>query len=1232
MTADHPTATRPGELRVSACPHPFDGRRVDYVVPAGLSIAEIVEVIQPDPLLRAHGLACIGEHMIARADWHRVRPKPGALLSIRLLPGGGGGALRIALMAVIAVVAVVTTVLTAGALAPVWGATMAGLAGALAGAAVSVAGTLALNALLPAPVPEVSKNYGNSSPTYAITGARNQPDPWGKLPFLLGRFKLTPPYAALPYREQVGSDMYWRAMFAISHGPIEIEEIRVGETLLDNFLGVETEFRRGYWSLTDKGSWSAASGAFPTTPAFGDSWTVSVAGTVAEVAFKAGQTITWNGLYPAASADAWDLDQGKGFALFPSDVYEEGLSIAVSTSGPAVRTTQIKCDEAAIDIVFERGLVHIQNQPPGKPKINQAGIRIEQSPRGADTWTTVLQTVISGMQQTPLYWGHRWKTAGFGAADPNGQYDVRVTASSGAFDEQRNFGNFTWYALKTFTASNAGALLPIPGVALMAIRIKASGQLSGSLDEFNVVARTIARDWDAATGTWIWRPTSQPAALCRHALQHPTRERPATDAQIDLDRLAYWDGLTRPAAREFNGVIEAKGSLWDALSKIALIGHAVPSLRDLKFSVVIDEPKTAPIRMFSPRNSWDYQGEMSHARMPHGYRIGFVNAAREWKMDDELVVYDDGYDASNATRIHRIEWLGIDDHDQAWKEGRFHLAQQRLRREVHKITVDFEHLCCERGDLVALQHDVIAVGLGSARVRTVTANLAGTLALGVILDAAMVFEAGHSYALRARRIVGGAQRIDLYPLATVVGEAATLSFATPPLLADAPAPGDLVAVGELGRETLRVLVRDIEPRADLSAVLTLIAEAPGVHVAETGTMPVYDSGVGSGWRLPAPVVLSMISDATVALRTSSRSFVDRVLFGVAPASVAETNFHVLMRLTGTDGGWLTAPVQEHTDTSIAIIGVRSGSTYDFRLQRTHADYAASPLTEVNGYWVVGREAAPIGLQNLSLAAAGGQALLRWDVAPDLDVQIGGSIVFRHSPLLSGASWANSTSIGNAVAGDQTLVWLPLKPGSYMARVYDADGRESVDVASITSKQASALAFVAVDQLRENPDFPGAKSNCEAAGGVLQLSTGDFDTAADTDALGLWDVAGPLVATEGVYKFDAGMDFRAVRPMRITSHMLVEAASLADRFDDRAGGVDEWADFDGSAGAVVDAELWGQLTDDDPAGTPTWGPAMRIDAGEITARAVGRIECWLSTDDPAFTPRVTELALYADEVS
>lgn len=61
-------------------------------------------------------------------------------------------------------------------------------------------------------------------------------------------------------------------------------------------------------------------------------------------------------------------------------------------------------------------------------------------------------------------------------------------------------------------------------------------------------------------------------------------------------------------------------------------------------------------------------------------------------------------------------------------------------------------------------------------------------------------------------------------------------------------------------------------------------------------------------------------------------------------------------------------------------------------------------------------------------------------------------------------------------------------------------------------------------------------------------------------------------------------------------------------------------------------IYGKLTDDNPAGTPTWGPFTRIDSAEITARAVGQMECRLTTDDRAFNLWLTELRVKAEEVA
>ena len=90
-------------------------------------------------------------------------------------------------------------------------------------------------------------------------------------------------------------------------------------------------------------------------------------------------------------------------------------------------------------------------------------------------------------------------------------------------------------------------------------------------------------------------------------------------------------------------------------------------------------------------------------------------------------------------------------------------------------------------------------------------------------------------------------------------------------------------------------------------------------------------------------------------------------------------------------------------------------------------------------------------------------------------------------------------------------------------------------------------------------------------------------------------------------------------------------ALLDRIDARLDPIDAWADFDGTDGAQTDVVLEVRESDDDPAGAARWSDWGRIDNHEVEARAI-EARAWLRTEDAAYTPVVSRLRLYADEVA
>src|SRR5690606_28692526 len=268
-------------------------------------------------------------------------------------------------------------------------------------------------------------------------------------------------------------------------------------------------------------------------------------------------------------------------------------------------------------------------------------------------------------------------------------------------------------------------------------------------------------------------------------------------------------------------------SVWETLRDIAAAGRAVPTFVDGKWSVVWDDPDAPVVQHFTPANSSGFTGQRAFLEEIHALRVRFINEKKGY-LQDERIVYDDGYNKNNATKFLGIEFPGVTDPDQIWKLGRYHLAQLKLRRETYELTTDWEHLVCTRGDRVRVTHDVPKWGLGFGRVKIVRAN-----GLKITLTDYVAMEAGKNYVIRFRLKDGTSS------LRSVVNEPGTLNEIT--LVADGgepdPEPGDLYQFGEMGRESTILRVKAIRPGPDLSARLTLEDDAPEIYEADQGTIP-----------------------------------------------------------------------------------------------------------------------------------------------------------------------------------------------------------------------------------------------------------------------------------------------------------------------------------------------------------------------------------------------------------
>ncbi len=276
------------------------------------------------------------------------------------------------------------------------------------------------------------------------------------------------------------------------------------------------------------------------------------------------------------------------------------------------------------------------------------------------------------------------------------------------------------------------------------------------------------------------------------------------------------------------------------------------------------------------------------------------------------------------------------------------------------------------------------------------------------------------------------------------------------------------------------------------------------------------------------------------------------------------------------GTWITlAP----TPGLSADINDIAPGIYEYRVRArskfgVFSDYSLTTTREVYGL-----SAVPADLSGFTVIKSAGFALAAWTLSTDLDVRIGGRAVVRHSPLTSGATWEDGIIV-EEFNGDAITGLVPLMTGTYLLKARDSSGNYSTNAVSFVATEGMVSGYTTVATSTQEPTFSGTKTNTTVVSSELQLNS----------------------ATSGSYAFAAVVDLTTVETRRFEADIAATSFAITDMFDSRTELMDDWGMFDGGSIDDCDATLYVAITDDDPAGSPTWSAWMPFFVADFTCRA------------------------------
>ena len=211
----------------------FAESAIKFEVAQGLSVLGIVKQCEIPEAIWSNVVIVLNGIEVTRDEWDNVYPVESDVISVHVVPLGGGDGKQI-----LRLVATIAIAIAAPGIGNAFGAQFGAAIGvsaktgtALLTAGVAVVGTLAVSALIPPPTirPNVPGGSATSN-AYFLSGQSNRIRPYEIVPVTYGEHRLFANLASAPHIFSAGTSSIFQAVYDWGVGSYSLDNVIVGET------------------------------------------------------------------------------------------------------------------------------------------------------------------------------------------------------------------------------------------------------------------------------------------------------------------------------------------------------------------------------------------------------------------------------------------------------------------------------------------------------------------------------------------------------------------------------------------------------------------------------------------------------------------------------------------------------------------------------------------------------------------------------------------------------------------------------------------------------------------------------------------------------------------------------------------------------------------------------------------------------------------------------------------